>query len=424
VSAAPKRLTLLDCVGLGINGIIGTGIFLLPAKVFGKSGGMSWAAWLAIGGLCLLVGLCFCEASGRADRNGGPLLYAREAFGRWIGFGVGWMSLASAVFSYGAVARGFGRNISYLVPALQQTGPQIALALVVIFGLAALNYCGVKPGALVSDFFSGAKLVPLLLFVAVGLFFVDWHRLALTPPAGETRLEAIKVGGLAALFACTGFEYVPVPAGETDNPRRNVPLALFAALAGSILLYTLVQIVFMGTHPSPASADKPLAEAAGAFAGAWGGRFVAAGSIISSFGYLTGVALVAPRYLSSLGENGDLPGFFARAHPRFGTPFVAIGLTALTCSGMAVFADFDRLSDLGNVAVFGQYVPTCLAVLVLRRTRPASGFVLPLGPTIPLLATLGCLVFLNGIQRADAIFALWTLAVGLGVHALYRLWRR
>jgi amino acid transporter len=150
---------------------------------------------------------------------------------------------------------------------------------------------------------------------------------------------------------------------------------------------------------------------------------VAAGSIISSFGYLTGVALVAPRYLSSLGENGDLPGFFARVHPRFGTPFVAIGLTALTCSGMAVFADFDRLSDLGNVAVFGQYVPTCLAVLVLRRTRPASGFVLPLGPTIPLLATLGCLVFLNGIQRDDAIFALWTLAVGLGVHALYRLLR-
>jgi amino acid transporter len=326
VSAAPKRLTLLDCVGLGINGIIGTGIFLLPAKVFGKSGGMSWAAWLAIGGLCLLVGLCFCEASGRADRNGGPLLYAREAFGRWIGFGVGWMSLASAVFSYGAVARGFGRNLSYLVPALQQTGPQIAIALVVIFGLAALNYRGVKPGALVSDFFSGAKLVPLLLFVAVGLFFVDWHRLALTPPAGETRLEAIKVGGLAALFACTGFEYVPVPAGETDNPRRNVPLALFGALAGSILLYTLVQIVFMGTHPSPANADKPLAEAAGAFAGAWGGRFVAAGSIISSFGYLTGVALVAPRYLSSLGENGDLPGFFARVHPRFGTPFGDGGL--------------------------------------------------------------------------------------------------
>src|SRR5258708_21480890 len=93
VSAAPKRLTLLDCVGLGINGIIGTGIFLLPAKVFGKSGGMSWAAWLAIGGLCLLVGLCFCEASGRADRNGGPLPSPPEVLPRRVGFAGGGVAL-------------------------------------------------------------------------------------------------------------------------------------------------------------------------------------------------------------------------------------------------------------------------------------------------------------------------------------------
>ena len=111
----PKnRMTLLDCVGLGINGIIGTGIFLLPAKVFRNAGGFSWAAWLAIGGVCMLVGLCFCEAAGRADRNGGPYLYARDAFGRWIGVGVGWMALAANLFAYGAVARGFGRNLSFL----------------------------------------------------------------------------------------------------------------------------------------------------------------------------------------------------------------------------------------------------------------------------------------------------------------------
>src|SRR6266404_2894725 len=328
-------MTLLDCVGLGINGIIGTGIFLLPAKVFRNAGGLSWAAWLAIGGVCLLVGLCFCEAAGRADRNGGPYLYARDAFGRWVGVGVGWMALAVAV----------------------------------IGALAALNYRGIRPGALTSDFFSGAKLIPILLFVGVGLYFVDWQRLSFSPPPGEARLEAIKLGGFAALFACTGFEYVPVTAGETDNPRRNVPLALFFALLGSVLLYVLVQIVFMGTHPDPAAADKPLAEAAGAFAGPWAGRFVAVGSVVSSFGYLTAVALVTPRYLSALGENGELPAIFARTSARFGTPSLAITVTALACAGLAAFADFDRLSNLNNAAVFAQYVPTCLAVLVLRRKR-------------------------------------------------------
>src|SRR5437588_2972041 len=413
-------MTLLDCVGLGINGIIGTGIFLLPARVFQKAGGLSWAAWLAIGAVCLLVGLCFCEAAGRADRNGGPYLYARDAFGRWVGVGVGWMALAANRFAYGAVARGFGRNLSFLFPSLNGAAPQIALAIAVIAGLAALNYRGIRPGALTSDFFSGAKLIPILLFVGIGLLFVDWHRLALPPPGGETKLEALKLGGFAALFACTGFEYVPVTAGETDNPRRNVPLALIFALLGSVLLYALVQIVFIGTHPDPAAADKPLAEAAAAFAGPWAGRFVAVGSVISSFGYLTAVALVTPRYLSALGENGELPAVFARTNPRFGTPSIAIAVTALVCAGLAVFADFDRLSDLNNAAVFAQYVPTCLAVLVLRRTRPDAPrtFTVPLW--VPIMATLGCLLFLNGIGRDDAVFSIATLVLGLALHAAWR----
>ena len=417
-------MTLLDCVGIGINGIIGTGIFLLPARVFRDAGALSWAAWLAIGAVCLLVGLCFCETSGRSERNGGPYLYARDAFGRWVGVGVGWMALASNFFAYGAVARAFGRNLSFLVPPLNRAGPQIALAIAVIGGLAALNYRGIRPGALTSDVFSGAKLIPILLFVGLGLLFVDWHRLALPAPAGKSTVEALKLGGFAALFACTGFEYVPVAAGETENPRRNVPLALIFALLGSMLLYVLVQIVFMGTHPDPGAADKPLAEAAAAFAGPWAGGFVAVGSVISSFGYLTAVALVTPRYLSALSENGELPPLFARTHPRFGTPSVAIGLSALVCAGLAVFADFDRLADLNNAAVFAQYVPTCLAVPMLRRTKGASAFHLPLGPTIPVLATLGCILFLNGIKRADAVFSVATLAVGLVLHAVWRVFGR
>jgi amino acid transporter len=414
-------MTLLDCVGLGINGIIGTGIFLLPARVFAAAGGISWAAWLAIGFVCLLVGLSMAESAGMTDRNGGPYVYAREAFGNWVAVGVGWMGFAASVFAYGAVARGFGRNLSYLVPALGRGGPQIALGVAVIVTLATLNYRGVKPGALTSDFFSAAKLVPILFFVAVGLFFVDWNRLAVPPPAGN--LEALKVGGFAALFACTGFEYVTVPAGETQNPRRAVPLAMVGALGGSVVLYALVQIVFMGTHPSPLTADKPLAEAAGAFAGAWAGRFVAAGSVISAFGFLTAVALAGPRYLSALSEDGSLPPFFARVHPRFGTPFVAISVTAALCSGFAMFADFDRLADLNNAAIFAQYVPSCLAVLVLRRTRPLAPrpFKVPL--FIPVLGTVGCLLFLNGIGRDDAIFSTATLAVGLLLHAIWRLLR-
>jgi amino acid transporter len=420
----PKKLTLLDCVGIGINGIIGTGIFLLPAKVFAESGGASWISWFAVGGVCLLVGLCFCEAAGREGRNGGPYLYASQAFGSWVGVGVGWMALAANIFAYGAVARGFGRNLSFLVPALAETTPQMVLAMVLILGLAFLNYRGIKPGAIVSDFFSGAKLIPIGLFIGVGLFFVDWHRLSLPPPTGASQLTAIKLGGLAALFACTGFEYVPVPAGETDNPRRNVPLALFGSLFGAVILYALVQIVFIGTHPNPALADKPLAEAASAFLGPWAGNFIAVGSVLSSFGYLVAVALVAPRYLSALAQDGSLPPVLARKHARFDTPYVSIWVTALICAGMAAFADFDRLAGLNNTSVFAQYVPTCIAVVALRGKLGKSSFPLPFGALIPVLATAGCFVFLVGTNKADVIFTGWTLLAGLALHGLWRFFGR
>ena len=422
---APRRsLSLLDCVGIGINGIIGSGIFLLPTRVFAAAGAFSWAAWFVIGGVCLLVGLCFGEAAGRTDHNGGPYVYARDAFGATAGVAVGWMALASVLLGYGAVARALGRNLSYLIPALSSEGGQVALALAIIAFLTALNWRGVKPGAIASDLFSGAKLVPIVLFIGAGLFFVDWSRIGTTTPAGSTHWGALKLGGIAALFACTGFEYVPVPAGETDKPRRNVPLALIGSLFGATLLYALVQIVFVGTHPNPAAADKPLAEAATAFAGAWAGRFVTIGAVVSSFGFCAGVALVAPRYLAVLGEDAAFPRVLARRHPRFGTPTVAIAATAVLTAGLAVFADFDRLSDLSNAAVFAQYVPTCLAVLVFRRRRETrGGFVLPFGPLIPILATAGCLLFLNGIKNADVIFSVVVLAAGLSLHAAYLLLR-
>src|SRR5207237_7994848 len=98
---ARNRMTLLDCVGLGINGIIGTGIFLLPAKVFRNAGGFSWAAWLAIGGVCLLVGLCFCETAGRAERTGGPYLCARDAVGRGGGVAEGWVGVMAQALDDG-----------------------------------------------------------------------------------------------------------------------------------------------------------------------------------------------------------------------------------------------------------------------------------------------------------------------------------
>jgi amino acid transporter len=247
--------------------------------------------------------------------------------------------------------------------------------------------------------------------------------LAAPLPQGESAINALRLGGLAGLFACTGFEYVPVPAGETRDPRRSVPLALLGSLFGAMLLYALVQVVFMGTHPNPAVADKPLAEAATAFAGPLAGRLLTVGAVISSFGFCTGVALVGPRILSALADDGLLPVVLSRRHPRFDTPSTAILVTAVLTAALAMWADFDRLSDLGNVAVFAMYLPTCLAVPVMRRLRPDRklGFRVPFGALIPSLAAAGCLTFLAGMKRGDLVFALQALALGLALFGALRL---
>src|SRR5207253_2809545 len=143
-TAPARRLSLVDCVGIGINGIIGSGIFLLPARVYAQAGGLSWAAWFAVGGICLLVGLCFGEVASMTSRNGGPYAYARDAFGEPIAFAVGWMSVVSILFGYGAVARALGRNLSYVVPALSSSVAQAGLAVAIIGVLAALNWRGIK----------------------------------------------------------------------------------------------------------------------------------------------------------------------------------------------------------------------------------------------------------------------------------------
>jgi basic amino acid/polyamine antiporter, APA family len=420
--AERRRLTLLDCVGIGINGIVGSGIFLLPVRVYLAAGGLSWAAWVVVGAVCLLVAFCFAEVASMTTRSGGPYAYAREAFGDGPGFLVGWMALASTLLGYSAVARGLGRNLGYLYAPLAEPGPQAALAWAVILGLGLLNWLGIKPGAHASNFFSAVKLLPLLAFTAAGLIAADYTRLSAPAPSGEGVLRSLQLASVAGLFACTGFEYVPVPAGETRDPQRSVPLALLGSLAFSTLLYVAVQIVLIGTHPDLAHAQAPLAEAARHFSGPLFAAALSLGAALSSFGFCTGSALVGPRYFAALAEDGLLPRLLAQTGARFGTPGPAILTVSLLAGLLCTFLDFDRLADISVVALYFQYVPTCLAVLRLRKTRPQAQrlYRLPGGPAIPLCATLGCCVFFAGTSRGDLVLSAWVLAAGCAFYLVRR----
>src|SRR5262249_26273425 len=162
------------------------------------------------------------------------------------------------------------------------------------------------------------------------------------------------------------------------------------------------------THPDLLHADKPLAESAAAFAGAWAGKLIALGGVISTFGFCAGVAIVAPCYLAAFADERAMPPVLGLRHALHGTPVVAIAVVSLITSVLASLLDFDRLSDISNIALFCQYVPTCISVIVMRRKRPdvVRSFRLPLGPVVPVLGSLGCVLFLYGTKRDDVLFSL------------------
>lgn len=425
MTRAARQLTLLDCFGLGINGIIGTGIFLLPAALQRRAGGHSPLAWLVVGALCTLIALCFAEASSRTDRSGGPYRYATEAFGPIVGFAVGWITMVSSLLGYAAVARGFAEHASFFFGGAGRFGTEMGAVVAIVSFLAAVNVVGLKASARTGDVLSGIKIVGLLAFVAVGLGHVkaaSWHA-APAPAPGET--TGLFAAAFAGLFACTGFEYVPVPAGETVDPRRSIGLAMAVSVVGATLLYALVQFVVASALPSLGQSSRPLVDAARVLAGPAGASAIAVVAALSALGFCSSSAMVVPRYVETFAQDEFLPAVFGRRSKRFDTPVTAIMVVSVLVAILAASLDFTSLADVSNVAVVAQYQSTSIAILVWRqRDRGSARFNLPLGPLIPILAIIGTVLFLVQVSRIELAFGAALLLGGLALGVGTRVWRR
>ena len=414
-----RSLGLATVVSLGINGVIGQGIFLLPGKAAGMMGPSAGVALLLGGVLCFLIALCFAEVSARFDGTGGAYLYTREAFGDFVGFEVGWMTLCVGIISWAALSNGFTLVLGHFIPAVAEGWVQKAVALSVITLLTLVNWRGASSGASVVKFFTVAKMIPLLVFVLVGLFFVDGARFTPFAPQGTAPLAETT---MLLLYAYAGFETLVVPAGEMANPQRNVPKALFIVMAIVTTVYMGVFGVAVATFDGIAGHENPVAAASAAFLGPVGGTLIAAGICLSVFGTNSGSALVNPRRFFAMAERGDLPAFLARVDPETGAPRAAIATTwALACA-LSLSGTFAELAVLGVLARFAQYIPTCIAVLVFRRRdeTPHDGFRIPGGPVIPLLTVALCVLLLANTDPTRLLKGGIALLVGVPLYFLAR----
>ena len=335
-----------------------------------------------------LIVCCVAAAGSRVSLTGGLYAYVEVAFGPFVGFLAGVLYFLMATFAVASVASAFAGSVGVLWPIATTPAGRAVLIAALFAGLAAVNVRGVKPGVRLVEAMTIAKLLPLLMLVGVGIWFVNpeylrWPAMPAASAVGETAIVLI--------FAFVGLEIALVPSGEVRDPTRTVPRALFAALAITTTLYLLIQTVAQGLlGPSISTfAAAPLAEAAGRVLGSGGRLLVLAGAAISMFGYVSGDMLGSPRALFAFARDGILPAAVARIHPRFHTPYIAIMLYACIVATVAASSSFTQLAILANVAALTMYLMCVAGSYELQRRDVRAGgtpFAVPAGPVIPLLA--------------------------------------
>src|SRR5262245_8028011 len=223
-----RAVSRWQIVDLSVNDVIGSGVYLiLPVAAAQLLGPASVWAILAAGFGVLLLVLCFAEAGSLFDKAGGAIVYTRAAFGDFAGFEVGWMSWIARIASIAGLSVFFARAVGYLWPAAKSGLGQQVTIIVPLIALTWINVRGIRQGALTAVVLAWGKVLPLVLFVLVGLFWVNWSRVFPVPmPESANFMKA----ALLVLFAYGGFENTAAPAGESKNPLRDIPLALIVTL--------------------------------------------------------------------------------------------------------------------------------------------------------------------------------------------------
>jgi basic amino acid/polyamine antiporter, APA family len=421
----PRRMITLkralgrwDLTALGVNQVIGGAIFLWPAQVAAQVGAWSPIGYILIGMLSLSVALCFAELSSRFDSTGGPYLYARAAFGEFVGFEIGWMQWFSRATSQASIMAATAIALGYYWPALTMGWPRAAFLIALTLAFGGVNVRGVRESSTVVNVLTIGKLVPLAIFIVVGLAYIEPSRLTALPPI---TLQQSLAAGLLFIFIFGGYEVVPVPAGESLDPRRDIPFAMVATIVSVMIVMTLTQVVAQGVLPDLAGHATPIADAAAAFMGATGALLIGLGSVVSMTGNNAGQVLSGSRMIFALAEQGQLPQFLARIHPEYRTPANAIVFTSAVALTLALSGSFAQIALVSALARLLMYAGSAAATLRLRSLPPAglvkpARFVAPLGPAMPLVAIGVCVVLAAGATRAQLLSGFIALLVGAALY--------
>ena len=408
---------------LVINGVIGSGIFGLPSKAFKEVGVYSIAAFLVCAVAVFVIILCFAEVSSRFDKTGGPYLYALSSFGPLPAFLTGWLLLVTRFITYAALINLLVTYLSVLSDWFELESSRIIIIVLLTLFLAYVNHVGVKNSTRVNNFLTIAKLLPLLLFIIVGCFFIspENYRVKEIPDFGSFSSTV-----LLLVFAFGGFESVLVNSGEVKDPEKNLPFALLLAALIIACIYMLVQIVSIGTLPTLASTDKPLADASRLFMGKAGALIIAFGAMFSVTGTLNAIMLVGSRLPFAFSEENQFPKVFSFIHPKYKTPTWSLLLFMTITIIISLSYSFLSAASLSAITRVMIYAIVCITLIILRKKRPGQNrfFKIKYGNIIAVFGVLIAIWLLSSAKRNELRDVGVALGIGLVIYVAMLIFKK
>ena len=394
-------------LALGINGIVGVGIFFAPADIAARAPGAGTVIFAVTALLLVPVALAFAVLGGRFDEDGGPVVFARDAFGALPAFVVGWIAYASAIASTAAVTVGLTAAVAPMVGVAGAAGQRVAATLLGAV-LALICAAGLRPSARTWTGLTALKLVPL---VALALVYLAVPAPVLMGGAAVAASRASwQSAALVATFAYQGFEIVPVLAGRAQRPSMSVPLATLGSLAAAAVLYVALQAACAAALPDLAASRAPLVDSALVLGGPSLAALVGAGTSLSALGIAFGMMAATPFYLSALARVDRL-GIGLDAVDARGVARRALFVTWALVTLLIQAGGRGELFALSSIAVLSQYVVTAAALLALalrgRRGlgRRHAALAVPAGAV--------SLALVAGASPREALVAATALAGGL-----------
>jgi APA family basic amino acid/polyamine antiporter len=440
-----RVLGLWQLTAIGLGGIIGVGIFVLAGQQAAMNAGPAVALSFILAGIAsAAAALCYAEFAGLIPVTGSAYTYGYAVLGEGVAWFIGWDLLLEYALIVAAVASGwsgyvlnlldfFGIHIPEALRGAPDSGPGRYFNLVgaiVAMGVAVLLTMRTEWGARANTFIVAIKVVAVVIVIGVGIFYVNpanWHpfipqRTVDANGVGHFGMQGIVTAAAVVFFAVFGYDTLTTAAEEAKDPQRDLPRAILLSLGVSMVLYIAITLVITGmVSYSDLGNDAPVAHAFQALGMKWIGAAISATAVASILSVIFAFMLAAARIWFALSRDGLLPAWFAKVHPRYGTPYrptLALGVFTAIVAG---FFPLGEVAKLVNIGVLSAFIIICTSVWVLRVRKPdlPRGFRTPWVPVIPIIGILFSVWLLSELAFVTwCVFLVW-IAIGLIVYLAY-----